>query len=1171
MSAGFVHLHNHTQFSLLDGACRIPELIERARALGMPAVAMTDHGNLFGLVEFYREAKARGIHPLLGIETYIAPGSRHDRNLPKGERNNFHLVLIARNRAGYQNLLKLSSAAFLEGLYHRPRIDRELLSKHGEGLIGLSACLNGEVNVRLREDRFDAAMEAARYYRDVLDGFYIELQDHGIPEERQVLRRLVDLAREGDFPLVATNDSHYLDRAHAKAHDALLCIQTGKLQSDAGRLRFDTDEMFLKSREEMEKLFGEVPDALENTVRIAESCDVPLEFGKLRLPHFPCPEPYASLDDYLDALCREGLERRYPGAGEDLQRRLAMELDVIHRMGYSGYFLIVQDFIAYARSQGIPVGPGRGSAAGSLVAYCLGITNIDPIRYKLIFERFLNPERISMPDIDVDFSDRGRPQVIRYVIDKYGADNVTQIITFGTMAARAVVRDVGRVMNLPYGEVDRIAKMVPSTLHITLEKALEQSPDLKKRYDEDPRVRELVETGRVLEGLARHASTHAAGVVISPTPLVENVPLYRSSEGEVTTQWDMSSVETIGLLKMDFLGLRTLTVLQDCLEMIEKHHGVRVDLDLLPLEDPEVYALFARGETIGIFQFESSGMTEYLRKLKPESLEDLIAMNALYRPGPLGSGMIDDFIQRKQGSKAIRYEHPCLEPILRDTYGIIVYQEQVMQIASAMAGYSLGESDLLRRAMGKKKQEIMDEQGAIFVERSVARGIPADTARKVFEKMAYFAGYGFNKSHSAGYALVAFHTAWLKAHYPAEFLAASLTSEMSDKDRVMILQAEARRLSIQVLPPDVNVSESCFSVQNGAIRFGLEAVKGVGHQAVEAILEARSCGSFTSLYDFCERVDPARVNRKCIENLIQAGALDALGGHRAQQLESIPSAVEHGARLRREREMGQASLFGGPSEAPPPPPALADVPEWPRLHLLAREKDALGFYVSGHPLEEIRSVLSRLGVVPIQKIEVLRDNETILSAGIPTQIRKSVDKRGNPIAFFVLEDDTGTIECLVFSDAFQAYGSHLDGEPRLLVRGKISTREEEKPKLRVEEIQAIDQLRGEGKLTLHLAMPARTTDEDLESILATLDRYPGSSPVWLHVDPLGLEGVQIRLRERGVEIRDLLLAPLEAQLGASSVRLTIGEPRATRSQEIFGTNGFSRREASVLDDRMAVQ
>ena len=859
MNRPFVHLHLHTHLSLLDGACRIDELMGTVRAMGMPAVAMTDHGNMFATVEFYRAAKEAALRPILGIEAYVAPGSRHDRALAKGEKNQ-HLVLLAKNATGYRNLLKLSSKAYLEGFYYKPRIDKELLRDHAEGIVGLSACLNGEVNRLVRHEKYEEAAAAARFYREVFDGdFYLELQDHGIPDELLANRRLLDLARELDLPLVATNDCHYLRREHAAAHDALLCIQTGKNRDDQDRMRYTTDELFLKSADEMWERFGAVPEALENTMKIAERCAVELEFDRLLLPDFPPPPPFTELDPYLRHLCEAGLRQRYGELTDELRRRLDYELGVIHQMGYAGYFLIVQDFIAYARSQGVPVGPGRGSAAGSLVSYCLGITNIDPIRYQLLFERFLNPERITMPDIDVDFSDRGRAKVIQYVVEKYGADNVSQIITFGTMAARAVVRDVGRVMAMPYSEVDRIAKMVPAELKMTLEKALDQSPDLKALHDSDAKVQELISIARVLEGLSRHASTHAAGVVITPTPLPDYVPLFRANEGEVTTQFDMGACEKIGLLKMDFLGLRTLTVLQDALAMLQAR-GIEVDLDVLPFDDPETYALFCRGDTVGVFQFESSGMAEYLRKLQPEVLEDLIAMNALYRPGPLGSGMIEDFIDRKHGVKRFEYEHPVLESILKETYGVIVYQEQVMQIASALAGYSLGEADLLRRAMGKKKKEIMDEQRAGFVQRSLERNFPRATAEKVFDLMAHFAGYGFNKSHSAGYAVVAYHTAWLKVHHPVEFMAATLTSEMSNSDRVMVLLSECRRMGIGVLPPDVNSSEEAFTVHEGAIRFGLGAVKGVGHHAVarralsspctnsaRGSIRGRSTGSVSSL------------------------------------------------------------------------------------------------------------------------------------------------------------------------------------------------------------------------------------------------------------------------------------------------------------------------------------
>jgi DNA polymerase-3 subunit alpha len=1152
VASPFAHLHVHTHLSLLDGACRIDELMNSVQQMGMESVAMTDHGNMFASIEFYACARECGIRPILGLEAYLAPGSRHDRQAAKGEKNH-HLILLARDRSGWLNLLQLSSKAFLEGFYYKPRIDKELLAAHAGGLIGMSACLNGEVNRLLRYERYDEARAAASFYRDVFAGdFFLELQDHGIPDEAAVNRRLIDLARETGLPLVATNDTHYLRPEHAAAHDALLCIQTGKTRDEKDRLRFSTDQMYLKSPEEMYALFPGQEEALANTVRIAERCDVKLEFGKLLLPQFPPPPPFTDLDEYLRHLCDEGLRRRYGDRTAELSERLDYELRVIRQTGYAGYFLIVQDFINYARSQGVPVGPGRGSAAGSLVSYTLGITNIDPIRYQLLFERFLNPERVSMPDIDIDFSDRGRARVIQYVVEKYGAENVCQIITFGTMAARAVVRDVGRVMGMPYVEVDRIAKSVPPELKMTLGKALLQSPELKAQYDGDERVRELIGIARVLEGLSRHASTHAAGVVITPTPLTDYVPLFRTKDDEVTTQFDMGACEKIGILKIDFLGLRTLTVLQDCLEMLNRR-GVLVDLETLTVDDPKTYALFCRGETVGIFQFESSGMTEYLRKLQPAVLEDLIAMNALYRPGPLQSGMVEDFIERKHGRRRIQYEHPLLEPILQETYGVIVYQEQVMQIASALAGYSLGEADLLRRAMGKKKKEIMDKQRAGFVERALARGIPKTTAAKVFDLMAHFAGYGFNKSHSAGYAVVAYQTAFLKVNHPVEFMAASLTSEMSNSDRVMTLLSECRRMGISVRPPDVNLSVEGFTVHEGAIRFGLGAVKGVGHNAVESIAGARREQPFRSLHDLCERIDPGTVNRKCLEALIHAGACDGFGAARSALLEGLSIAMECAARRRREREAGQFSLFGGgEAGARPADPPLPAIPEWSGEELLRREKEALGFFVSGHPLDDYRHFLERAGATPVHRLDELEDDSAVTLGGVPVSLKVSPDRKGNRMAFVLLEDFTGTVECIAFSEAFERCRAGLEAERPLLVKGRISTREQQKPKLILEDAVAITDLLAMGRVAIHLQVSTSWEAERLERIRLALAIGTGTCPVYLHVDARLLGGVIVRPREVRVSPTAEVLRALAEAVGPERMRIETSGRISFRSQDIFG-------------------
>ena len=1145
----------------------------------MPAMAMTDHGNLFGAIEFYEKAKAHDLAPIIGIEAYVQP-ERSDREREREraqrmdettfrERNNHHLILLAKNQTGYRNLLKLSSYAYLEGFYYKPRMNREVLSRHSEGLVALSGCLSGEVNTQLLQGDFEAARETARFYQEIFDGnFYLELQDHGLDEDRVVLPRIVDLARELDLPMAATNDAHYLAKDHAEAHDALLCIQTGKQKEDANRLKFGTHEMYLKSPEEMYALFAGQEHAVENTVRIAEQCAVDIEFGNLKLPHFPCPDGFDSLEEYLDHLCEEGLRKRYREVTPHLMERLRYELGVIHQMGYAGYFLIVMDFIQYARKINVPVGPGRGSAAGSLVSYCLGITNIDPMKYNLLFERFLNPERISMPDIDVDFSDRGRGKVIQYVVEKYGAENVCQIITFGTMAARAAVRDVGRVMGMPYGEVDRLAKMVPAELGITLDKALEQSADLKERHESDAQVKELISTAKVLEGLARHASTHAAGVVITPTPLTDYVPLYRSNDEEITTQFDMTACEKIGLLKMDFLGLRTLTVIEDTLAHLADR-DVSLDLDALPLDDPPTFALFAAGHTVGVFQFESSGMVEYLRKLKPEAIDDLIAMNALYRPGPLGSGMVDDFILRKHGGKRITYEHPSLEPILADTYGVIVYQEQVMQIASSMGGYSLGQADLLRKAMGKKKVEIMAEQRVRFVTSAVERGIKQKLAEAVFDKMAHFAGYGFNKSHSAGYALVAYQTAYLKAHYPVEFMAATLTSEMSNSDRVMVLLAEARRMGIEVLPPCVNHSVGSFSVDGSAIRFGLGAVKGVGAGAVESVVDGRADGPYRDLFDFVERVDTGSVNKKCVEALICSGAMDSCDAPRAAMAEAIGTALEWASRRKKERDIGQESLFGGGGSGPVvvPPPSLPSCEEWDGRERLTKEKGALGFFVSGHPLDEFRELLEAISAHSTHYLTETPDSETVMVGGLPIAVKISTDKRGRALAFFTLEDFTGTIECITFEEPLSVCRPYLGADVPMLVRGRLSTREGEKPKIIVEQALGISAMMEKGHFVVHLALSTSANESTLAAVRDVLSRHPGACPVFLHVDHRALEGVIVRSRSLRVQPTDALLEDLRTVVDAEAFRLTVGEARGSfRSVDVFGVNPASEGEAGVGAD-----
>ncbi len=1146
MSASFVHLHNHSQYSLLDGACKLERLIAKSGEMGMPAIAMTDHGNIFGAVEFYELATKHGIKPIIGCEAYVAEGKHTDRRA----KSAYHLVLLATNAAGYKNLMKLTTKAYLDGFYYKPRVDHELLAEHHDGLIALSACLQGQVNQALLREDPDRARDVAGRMREIFgpDNFFIELQDHGIPDEARIRRHLVDLAKRLDIPMVCTNDCHYIEKSHAAAHDALLCIQTGKNLSDQNRMRYECDQLYLKSPEEMTALFSETPDAISNTLRIAERCDLQLELGKFHLPVFTLPEGFADSDAYLRHICHEGLGPRYDDASPEVIERLDYELEIIKKMGYGGYFLIVQDFIRYAREKGIPVGPGRGSAAGSLVAYTSGITNIDPMRYGLLFERFLNPERVTMPDIDIDFSDRGRGDVIDYVVERYGADSVAQIITFGTMAARAVLRDVGRVMGLTFAEVDKIAKMIPAEIGITLDKALKGSPDLQKAAKSEKSVARLLEHAQVLEGLTRHASTHAAGVVIAPGPLTDYVPLFRTSREETTTQFDMKAVEKIGLLKIDFLGLRTLTVIEDALSMIKENRGVEVDVEDLALDDPEVFGLLGRGETVGVFQFESGGMREYLRKLKPDRFEDLIAMNALYRPGPLGSGMVEDYIERRHGEKKIRYPHPKLEPILKPTYGVIVYQEQVMQIASELAGYTLGGADLLRRAMGKKKVEEMQKQRKIFLDGAAERGVDRRKAEKVFQLMEYFAGYGFNKSHSAGYAYVAYQTAWLKTHYPVELMAANLSSEMSNSDRVLILMNDCRRMGTPVDPPDINSSGDAFRAVGDRIRFGLGAVKGVGHAAVASIVEAREKREgFKDLYEFCREVDLSAVNRRTVDSLICAGALDALGGHRAQLQSALGSAIDRAQKLRLEKERGQGSLFAG-TEIEQGPPRLPPVAEWPRDELLRLEKDTLGFFVSGHPLSQYSRELRSLTTTTAEGLDRVGDGDNLTIGGIVLGVRRQLDRQGRTMARLSMEDFTGSFTCLVFARLYQDVAGMVEEDARLLISGRASAREGERAAVLADALRPLaDAMRG---LDLHVRLDTQKTTLSLDQLKDILETHSGRSRVVVHVSSsaTGSDGksVIIRLRNILVDPRAELVEKLKEALGEEAVWLA-GERNRVRA------------------------
>jgi len=1119
---GFVHLHNHTTYSLLDGAQRIDEMCARAAGDGQSAIAVTDHGNLFGVMEFGKKAKKHGVKPIVGIEAYVAPGSRLERQPSRitgvGNKNYYHLILLAENYAGYKNLIKLTTAGYLEGFYYRPRIDKELLQQHSEGLICMSACLAGEVPTLLKHDQFDQARKVTAEFRDLFgEGrFWLELQDHGIAEQEQVNRKIPRLAEELGVPLVASNDCHYLLPDDHEAHGVLVCIQTGSTANGRQNAAY-TRQHYLKSRAEMAQLFSWAPEAVENTLAVAERCRFGFGEPSLQLPEFPVPEGY-DIDGYFEKVARDGLElrarelRRRQDAGrllhalEDYRKRLDEEIKIIRQMGYAGYFLIVWDFIRYARENGIPVGPGRGSAAGSLVAYCMQITDIDPLEYDLLFERFLNPERISMPDIDIDFCFRKRERVIDYVTEKYGRPNVAQIITFGRMAARAVIRDVGRVLEIPYAEVDRIAKLVPAQpgKEITIDKAMAEVPQLKEAYDKEARIKELLDVARRLEGLTRHASTHAAGVVIAPKPIVEFAPLYRGSkdQDEITTQWAKDEIEEIGLLKMDFLGLKTLTVIDDALVSVEATTGKRPDLDDLALDSPAVYELFSRARTSGVFQFESEGMKDILRRLKPEKFEDLIALNALYRPGPIGGGLIDDFIKRRHGKVKVRYPHPMLKEILEETYGVIVYQEQVMQIASVMGGYSLGEADILRRAMGKKKADVMEAEEQKFIERASGKGIKSGVAKKIFEMMAYFAGYGFNKSHSAAYALVAYHTAWLKAHYPVHFMAALLTNDKGNTDKLVKYINECREMGIKVLPPDVSASGVDFMVEGEKVRFGLSAIKNVGEGAIRSIIEARvEKDGFGSLHELCGAIDFRQVNKRVLEALVQSGSMDSFGASRSRLFAAIDPALEYGQKQRADREAGQVSLFGGSTADEPAGAAeqLPDVPEWDEKARLSGEKATLGFYVSGHPLESHQELLREYATHTTAALREVDSGTEVAIGGVVNDLRRRKSRKGDWWASFQLEDLDGQVEVLTFPKCYAAHETDLEAERAAMVTGRVEV-DEDRVRLIAETICPLEQLHERQVDAVHVRLDAIDLDERLvERMMQTVEAHRGNARLYFEV------------------------------------------------------------------------
>jgi len=1119
----FVHLHVHTDFSLLDGACETGELLDEASRQKMPAVAITDHGNLFAAANFFYEASKRDVKPIIGCEVYVAKGSRHERGektggngnggeAEGGPRGSNHLVLLCENLEGYHNLIKLVSSGFLEGFYYKPRIDYDLLAKHSKGLIALSACLRGAVTEAVVDEKYDQARENAYRLRDIFgkQNFYLEIQDQGLEIEKKANPQLVRLSKETGIPLVATNDCHYLHHEDAHAQEVLLCIQTGKTMGDANRMKFATDQFYFKTAAEMARVFGEIPEALRLTVDIAARCNVKVERIPHPFPEFKVPEGHTP-GSYFEKVVREGFASRLPHleglakAGalanplSEYERRLTSEIQMIQKMRYEGYFLIVWDFIHYARTQDVPVGPGRGSAAGSLVSYALRITDVDPLQYNLLFERFLNPERISMPDIDIDFCMRRRGELIEYVTQKYGRENVAQIITFGTMAAKAAIKDVGRAMEIPYAEVDRLAKMVPASLGITLDRALEDAPQLKSAVNSDEKLKDLMNVALRLEGLSRHASTHAAGVVISPQPLTDLVPVYKTNRDEITTQFDMNALERIGLLKMDFLGLTTLTVLHDAVKMVEQNRGVKVEVDNLTLDDGDTYKLFARGDTTAIFQFESHGMRDILRRYQPTRIEDLTALNALYRPGPIQGGMIDDFINRKHGKTKVSYELPQLQDILQETYGVILYQEQVMQIANRLASFSLGEADLLRRAMGKKKKEEMAAQRAKFLAGCAKNKIPEKKAERIFDLMEEFAGYGFNKSHSCAYALLAYQTAYMKTHYPVEFMAALLTSETGNAEKAVKYINEARGMSISILPPDVNESDLYFTPVGESIRFGLAAIKNVGENTAKAIRDSRiSSGEFKSLYDLCERIESRFLNKRVFESLIKSGAMDSLGP-REPMLASVDDALAALQRASRLRDSGQHGLFFGGSAATesPAPFLLREAALWSEEERLASEYAMLGFYVSGHPLEKYGSRLAEWGVVRLEEVEGQRNGREIAVAALIVGVRPMRSKKGARWAIFTIQDMTGVQELLAFPESFAKHEQTLKPGTPLLLKVRVQI-EEAGTRLSLQEARRIADIaeRAAAHEEFRVRIPIASINEGTLDLLEKLFAgAPGTSQV----------------------------------------------------------------------------
>ena len=1153
----FVHLHVHTEYSLLDGACRIPLLVKRVKELGQSAVAITDHGVMYGVVDFYKACKAEGVKPIIGCEVYVAPRKRTDK-VHEYDAAMYHLILLCRNEVGYRNLCFLDSAAFTEGFYIRPRIDKELLRQHAEGLIALSACQSGEVPRKLLAGDYEGAKAAALEMRALFgeDGYYLELQDHKLPNDPAINQGLIRIHQETGIPLVVTNDAHYLRREDAEMQDTLMCIQMGKTVDDPNRLRMETSELYVKSTEEMAALFPDYPEAVENTVKIAELCNMDFQFGVHHLPEFKLPEGYTDGDAYFQKLCEEGFARRYPGAPAEYRERLAYEMGIIRQMGFVDYFLIVSDFIGYAKRRGIPVGPGRGSAAGSMVAYCMAITDVDPMKYSLYFERFLNPERVTMPDIDIDFCIRRRQEVIEYVQNKYGADHVAQIVTFGTMAARGAIRDVGRALNIPYADVDVVAKQVPSgpgALHITLDEALKLSNPLRDAYEGDDRIRTLIDTAKAIEGMPRHASTHAAGVVITRRPVVDYVPLAKNDES-VVTQYVMTTLEELGLLKMDFLGLRNLTILDDTVRLVQKSRP-GFSLADIPDNDPAVFQMLSEGRTSGVFQMESAGMTGVCVGLKPRNIEDITAIIALYRPGPMDS--IPRFIACKHNPDKVKYKHPMLEPILSVTYGCIVYQEQVIEIFRRLAGYTLGQADMVRRAMSKKKVKDIERERQAFVYGDagraiagcIANGVPEDVAKDIYDEIYAFANYAFNKAHAVAYASVCYQTAWFKCHYTKEYMAALLTSVLDSSEKVAEYIAECRDCGIHLLPPDINESEADFTVSGEHIRFGLVAVKGVGRGFINAVLAERGRGGpFVSFPDFCQRMFDAELNKRVLENLIRCGAFDSMGIYRSRLLEAYEQLVDSIAQNKRKNLAGQFDLFGGGGDQMQSAPELQvkNIPEFTRHELMTMEKETTGLYLTGHPMDEYRDVVKQCKAASMGAIlsdfaqeggpAIYHDEQRVTLAGVITASRTKTTRNNSLMAYVTLEDDTASMEMLVFARVLGEAGPYLKEGVAVLAEGRISVRDEKAPQLMCDRVRPLDQVKGnlppvegeERAKKLYIRIPS-LDDPRWERIKLVLTMFPGTEQMVVKCEDTGKRLGTVCL------VHPALIQELNELLGAENV------------------------------------